>query len=86
MRQKGYFDAAAAGLRIGDALVQSPSPGDLKQVEASVPRLAGFLRQLTHPEALQALKAIILGYGCKANRRRRSRPSPLYSTQHVYSP
>lgn len=63
MQQKGYFDAAAAGMRIGDALVQSHSADDLKQVEASVPQLVGFLRELTHPEVLQALEAIIHGFG-----------------------
>jgi uncharacterized protein YjgD (DUF1641 family) len=63
MQQKGYFDAAAAGMRIGDALVQSHSASDLKQVEASVPQLVGFLRELTRPEVLQALEAIIHGFG-----------------------
>jgi uncharacterized protein YjgD (DUF1641 family) len=63
LQQKGYFDAAAAGLRIGGALVQSHSPGDLKQAEASVPQLVGFLRELTRPEVLQALEAIIHGFG-----------------------
>jgi len=63
MQQKGYFDAAAAGMRIGDALVESHSADDLKQVEASVPQLVGFLRELTHPEVLQALEAIIHGFG-----------------------
>jgi uncharacterized protein YjgD (DUF1641 family) len=63
LQEKGYFDAAAAGLRIGDALVQSHSPSDLKQAEASVPQLVGFLRELTRPEVLQALEAIIHGFG-----------------------
>jgi uncharacterized protein YjgD (DUF1641 family) len=63
LNQKGYFEAAAAGMRIGDALVQSHSPSDLKQVEASVPQLVGFLRELTRPEVLQALEAIIHGFG-----------------------
>lgn len=63
LQEKGYFEAAAAGMRIGDALVQSHSPSDLKQVEASVPQLVGFLRELTRPEVLQALEAIIHGFG-----------------------
>jgi len=63
MQQKGYLDAARAGLRIGDALVQSHSADDLKQLEASVPQLVGFLRELTRPEVLQALEAIIHGFG-----------------------
>lgn len=63
LQEKGYFDAAAAGLRIGEALVQSHSPSDLKQAEASVPQLVGFLRELTRPEVLQALEAIIHGFG-----------------------
>ncbi len=63
LQRKGYFEAAAAGMRIGDALVQSHSSIDLKQVEASVPQLVGFLRELTRPEVLQALEAIIHGFG-----------------------
>lgn len=63
LQEKGYFDFAAAGLRIGEALVQSHSPSDLKQAEASVPQLVGFLRELTRPEVLQALEAIIHGFG-----------------------
>ncbi len=63
LQEKGYFEAAAAGVRIGDALVQSHSLVDLKQVEASVPQLVGFLRELTRPEVLQALEAIIHGFG-----------------------
>lgn len=60
---RGYFDAAAAGLRVGDALVRSHSADDWRQVEASVPQLIGFLRELTKPEVLQALEAIIHGFG-----------------------
>ena len=63
LQRKGYFEAATAGMRIGDALVQSHSRVDLKQVEASVPQLVGFLRELTRPEVLQALEAIIHGFG-----------------------
>jgi len=63
LQRRGYFEAAAAGMRIGDALVQSHSQVDLKQVEASVPQLVGFLRELTRPEVLQALEAIIHGFG-----------------------
>jgi uncharacterized protein YjgD (DUF1641 family) len=63
MQERGYFKAAAAGMGIGDSLVQSHSSNDWKQVEASVPQLVGFLRELTHPEVLQALEAIIHGFG-----------------------
>ena len=61
--EKGYFTAAAAGTRVADALIQSHSQKDWKQVEASVPQLVGFLRELTRPEVLQALEAIIHGFG-----------------------
>lgn len=61
--EKGYFEAAAAGMRVGDALIQSHSANDWRQVEASVPQLIGFLRELTKPEVLQALEAIIHGFG-----------------------
>jgi uncharacterized protein YjgD (DUF1641 family) len=63
MQLKGYFDVASAGMRIGDTLVQSHTSNDWKQVEASVPQLVGFLRELTRPEVLQALEAIIHGFG-----------------------
>ena len=63
MQQKGYFDAARAGFRVADALVQSHSTEDLRQIEASVPQLIGFIRELTRPEVLQALQAIIHGFG-----------------------
>lgn len=63
MQQKGYFEVAAAGMRIGDSLVQSHTPNDWKQVEQSVPQLVGFLRELTRPEVLEALEAIIHGFG-----------------------
>ena len=62
-QERGYLDAGRAGLRIGDALIQAHSAEDLKQVEASVPQLIGFLRELTRPEVLQALEAIIHGFG-----------------------
>jgi uncharacterized protein YjgD (DUF1641 family) len=35
----------------------------LEQVEASVPQLIGFIRELTKPEVLQAFEAIIHGFG-----------------------
>jgi uncharacterized protein YjgD (DUF1641 family) len=63
LHEKGYFEATAAGLRVGDALVQSHSAEDWRQVESSVPQLIGFLRELTRPEVLQALEAIIHGFG-----------------------
>ena len=63
MHEKGYFNAASAGMRVSAALVQSHSSDDWRQVEASVPQLVGFLRELTKPEVLQALEAIIHGFG-----------------------
>ena len=63
LQQKGCFEAAAAGIRVGDAMVRSQSPADWRQVEASVPQLIGFLRELTRPEVLEALEAIIHGFG-----------------------
>lgn len=63
LSQKGYFDAALAGMRVADAMVRSHSAEDWRQVEASVPQLIGFLRELTKPEVLQALEAIICGFG-----------------------
>lgn len=61
--QKGYFGAASAGMRVADSLVRSHSAKDWEQVEHSVPQLIGFLRELTKPEVLQALEAIIHGFG-----------------------
>ena len=61
--ERGYFTAVGAGTRVADALIHSHSQKDWKQVEASVPQLVGFLRELTRPEVLQALEAIIHGFG-----------------------
>jgi uncharacterized protein YjgD (DUF1641 family) len=63
MHDQGYFEAASSGLRVGNALVRAHSSEDWRQVEASVPRLIGFLRELTRPEVLEALQAIIHGFG-----------------------
>lgn len=63
LRKNGYYDAAAAGIRVGDTLIRSHSATDWAQVEASVPQLIGFIRELTKPEVLQALEAIIHGFG-----------------------
>jgi len=63
LRENGYYDAAAAGIRVGDTLIRSHSATDWAQVEASVPQLIGFIRELTKPEVLQALEAIIHGFG-----------------------
>ena len=63
LSQKGYFTAASAGMRVADAMVKSHSADDWRQVEASVPQLIGFLREVTKPEVLQALEAIIHGFG-----------------------
>jgi uncharacterized protein YjgD (DUF1641 family) len=61
--RKGYFDAASSGMRVADALVRSHSADDWRQIEASVPQFVGFLRELTKPEVLRALEAIIHGFG-----------------------
>lgn len=63
LQDKGYFNAAAAGIRVGDALVRAHSGQDWLQVEASVPQLIGLLREFTKPEVLKALEAIIHGFG-----------------------
>ena len=63
LRENGYYDAATAGLRVGDAMIRSHSARDWEQVQASVPQLIGFLRELTKPEVLQAIEAIIHGFG-----------------------
>lgn len=63
LQEKGYFGAASAGLRVGDTLVRSHTAEDWHQVEASIPQLIGFLRELTRPEVLLALEAIIDGFG-----------------------
>src|SRR5207245_4181763 len=63
LEQKGYFHFARQTSGILDALVTSHSPQDLEQAQASVPHLVGFLRQLTRPEVLQALEAIVRGFG-----------------------
>lgn len=63
LQERGYFTAAAAGLRVTDALVRAHSTEDWTQVEASLPQLIGFLRELTKPEVLKALEAIIHGFG-----------------------
>lgn len=63
LQDKGYFKAAAAGIRVSDALVSAHSSEDWMQVEASVPQLIGLLREFTKPEVLKALEAIIHGFG-----------------------
>ncbi len=63
LQEKGYFKAASAGVRVGDALIRSHSAEDWQQVEASVPQLIGLLRELTRPEVLEALEAIVHGFG-----------------------
>lgn len=63
LQEKGYFEAASAGLRVGDALIRAHSAEDWKQVESSVPQLIGLLRELTRPEVLEALEAIVHGFG-----------------------
>ncbi|HVJ08464.1 MAG TPA: DUF1641 domain-containing protein [Acidisarcina sp.] len=62
LQEKGYFGVVQTGMRIGDALVKAHSAEDLKQMEASVPQFVGFLRELTRPDALQALEAILHGF------------------------
>ncbi len=63
LQERGYFHALSAGARVGDALVCAHSAEDWNQVEASVPQLVGFVRELTKPEVLDALAAIIHGFG-----------------------
>lgn len=63
LQEKGYFRAASAGLRAGDAMIRCHSAEDWQQVEASIPQLIGLLRELTRPEVLQALEAIVHGFG-----------------------
>lgn len=63
LQEKGYFNALSAGARIGDAVIRAHSVEDWRQVEASVPQLIGFLREVTKPEVLEALEAIIHGFG-----------------------
>lgn len=63
LQEQGYFQAASAGLRAGHALVRAHSAEDWKQVEASVPQFVGLLRELTRPEVLEALEAIVHGFG-----------------------
>ena len=63
LQERGWFHAAESGVRIADTLVQAHSAEDLKRIEASIPSLVGFLRELTRPEVLQALEAIIHGFG-----------------------
>jgi uncharacterized protein YjgD (DUF1641 family) len=63
LERKGYLNAARAGFRVSDAFVRSHTAEDWMQVEASGPQLIGFLRELTKPEVLQALEAIIHGFG-----------------------
>jgi uncharacterized protein YjgD (DUF1641 family) len=61
--RKGYLGAASAAVRVSDVLVRSHSAEDWIQVESSAPQLIGFLRELTKPEVLRALEAIIHGFG-----------------------
>lgn len=63
LQERGYFGAVSAGVRVGDALVRAHTAEDWRQVEASVPQLVGFLREVTKPEVLEALEAIIHGFG-----------------------
>lgn len=63
LEERGYFKALSAGSRVSDALVHAHSAEDWNQVEASVPQLVGFLREVTKPEVLEALEAIIRGFG-----------------------
>jgi uncharacterized protein YjgD (DUF1641 family) len=63
LQEKGYFEIAQVGLRLSDIIVQAHSTEDLKQIESSVPQFIGFMRELTRPEVLEALEAIIHGFG-----------------------
>jgi uncharacterized protein YjgD (DUF1641 family) len=61
--RKGYFRMAKQMGGLSDALVASHSSNDLEQARAGIPQLIGFLRELTRPEVLQALEAIVYGFG-----------------------
>ncbi len=61
--RKGYFRVARQMGGIADALVDSHSAGDLDQARAGIPHLIGFLRELTRPEVLNALEAMVYGFG-----------------------
>ena len=61
--RKGYMDAANASMRVAGAMIEAHSADDWRQVERSIPQLIGFLREATKPEVLQALEAIIHGFG-----------------------
>ena len=63
LEQKGYFQFGGEAAGMLDALVVSHSRQDLEQARASIPHLVGFLRELTRPEVLQALEAIVRGFG-----------------------
>lgn len=63
LERKGYFRVAKQMGGIADALVASHSSKDLDQARASISHLIGFLRELTRPEVLQALEAIVYGFG-----------------------
>uniref|UniRef100_E6QHM2 DUF1641 domain-containing protein n=1 Tax=mine drainage metagenome TaxID=410659 RepID=E6QHM2_9ZZZZ len=63
LQQRGWFDTAISGTRMADTLVQSHSAEDRKRAEESIPYIVGFMRELTRPEVLQALEAIIHGFG-----------------------
>ena len=63
LQEHGWIDAVVSCARMADALVQAHSAEDMKRIEASVPQLVGFMRELTHPEVLNALEAIIYGFG-----------------------
>lgn len=63
LQEKGYFEVASAGIRIGDSLVKSISVEDLKQAEASVPRLIAILRPLFQPVVLEVVESIMHGFG-----------------------
>jgi uncharacterized protein YjgD (DUF1641 family) len=61
--RNGYFRFAKQMGGIANALVASHSASDLDQARASIPHLIGLLRELTRPEVLQALEAIVYGFG-----------------------
>ncbi len=63
LEKKGYFRFASGAGEILDAFVVAHSERDLNQARASMPHLVGFLRELTRPEVLQALEAIVYGFG-----------------------
>ena len=85
LEKRGYFQFAAGAGGILDAFVVAHSKQDLDQAQASVPHLVGFLRELTRPEVLQALEAIVYGFG-EAQASEKKDVSPLQLLRQLNAP